>query len=266
MQKAVTTTTTSSLLEIGEPCIPLAALAVPKAISLSTYGRCLATSSATYGKNFILVRNVFHLLSLPTLCYTATKTPSVHSVFVSIHLVYIIEGSIMMALSVIRMLSVNYSGRRMNSLSSFASSSISTMLKPHIHDTKFGSRLITSYSQPSRRFVSSTSLHPFPLTRLKRVGLVNINIHLRPCIYAQFFSTSAKSSVATSSSSAAAAKLQTRQKLKWKIIARVAYYLRVRLMLCSLFDFLHTIKFRIVYDTSCALIYLTQHLTFFFKT
>ena len=171
-----------------------------------------------------------------------------------------------MALSVIRMLSVNYSGRRMNSLSSFASSSISTMLKPHIHDTKFGSRLITSYSQPSRRFVSSTSLHPFPLTRLKRVGLVNINIHLRPCIYAQFFSTSAKSSVATSSSSAAAAKLQTRQKLKWKIIARVAYYLRVRLMLCSLFDFLHTIKFRIVYDTSCALIYLTQHLTFFFKT
>lgn len=215
------------------------------------------------GQNFILVRNVFHLLASPR---TATKTHiRTHSVFVSIHLVYIIEGSIMMALSVIRMLSVNYSGRRMNSLSSFASSSISTVLKLHIHDTKFGSRLIT-YSQPSRRFVSSTSLHPFPLTRLKRVGLVNINIHLRPCIYAQFFSTSAKSSVATSSSSAAAAKLQTRQRLKWKIIARVAYYLRVRLMLCSLFDFLHTIKFRIVYDTSCALIYLTQHLTFFFKT
>ena len=162
------------------------------------------------------------------------------------------------------MLSVT-SGRRMNSLSSFASSSMSTKLKHHtISDTsKFGGSLSTS--QPSRCF-SSTSLHSLHLTRLQHVGRVNINIHLRPCIYAQFFSTSAKSSVATSSSSAAAAKLQTRQRLKWKIIARVAYYLRVRLMLCSLFDFLHTIKFRIVYDTSCALIYLTQHLTFFFKT
>ena len=139
-----------------------------------------------------------------------------------------------MALSGIRMLSVT-SGRRMNSLSSFASSSMSTKLKHHtISDTsKFGGRLSTS--QPSRCF-SSTSLHSLHLTRLQHVGRVNINIHLRPCEYAQFFSTSSKSSVATSSSAAAsAAKLQTRQRLKWKIIARVAYYLRVRLVLCLLF-------------------------------
>ena len=155
----------------------------------------------------------------------------------------------MMTLSGIRMLSVNFSGRRVNSLPSFSSSLISTKLKLRIHDTsKFGGRLSTS--QPSRCF-SSTSLHSLHLTRLQHVGRVNINIHLRPCIYAQFFSTSAKSSVATSSSSAAAAKLQTRQRLKWKIIARVAYYLRVR-FICVLFDFY--IHFRL-YDTSCALLF-----------
>ena len=119
------------------------------------------------------------------------------------------------------MLSV-ISGRRMNSLSPFA-------LKLKIHDTfRFGSsRLLTS--QPSRRFVlSSNSLALFPLPLLQPFWRVNSNIHLRPWIYAKFFSTSSKLSVATSSSSAAAAKAQTRQRLKWKIIARVAYYLRVR--------------------------------------
>ena len=148
------------------------------------------------------------------------------------------------------MLSVNFSGRRVNSLPSFSSSLISTKLKLRIHDTsKFGSRLTTS--QPSIRLISSSSLPSFPPTRLQPFGRVNLNIHLRPCIYAQFFSTSAKSSVATSSSSAAAAKLQTRQRLKWKIIARVAYYLRVR-FICVLFDFY--IHFRL-YDTSCALLF-----------
>ena len=188
-----------------------------------------------YDINFILVRNVVVLPPRRPPPHTAQYVPLNYSSLDNPPLVgwgRNIER--IMALSGIRMLSV-ISGRRMNSLSPFASSSISTKLKLKIHDTSF--------------------------------GRVNINIHLPPCnISANFFSTSSKLSVATSSSSAAAAKVQTRQRLKWKIIARVAYYLRVRLMLCSLFDFLHTIKFRIVYDTSCALIYLTQHLTFFFKT
>mmetsp|Transcript_24069 Transcript_24069/g.51967 ORF Transcript_24069/g.51967 Transcript_24069/m.51967 type:complete len:472 (-) Transcript_24069:62-1477(-) len=80
-------------------------------------------------------------------------------------------------------------------------------------------------TQPSRHLMVSASS---PLTPRKPLGLPLMNLHRLPCMYAPF-------STSPAAKLSAVANQNTGQRIKWKIIARIAYYVRVPFLVLSVY-------------------------------